>query len=103
MQSSCEKKVQVLVAQACPTICGPMDRSPPGSSVHGIPLGKNIGWAVLPFSRGSSQTRDGTHVSCTAGGFFTLSHHGCYRHTKADPLPSPNNFWSRRLEVIKSK
>ena len=24
----------------------------------------------VPFSRGSSQTRDWTHVSCTAGGFF---------------------------------
>ena len=24
------------VAQSCPTLCDPMDRSPPGSSVHGI-------------------------------------------------------------------
>ena len=26
----------VLVAQSCPTFCGPMDCSPSGSSVHGI-------------------------------------------------------------------
>ena len=26
----------VLVAQSCPTLCDPMDCSPPGSSVHGI-------------------------------------------------------------------
>ena len=26
----------VLFAQLCPTLCGPMDCSPPGSSVHGI-------------------------------------------------------------------
>ena len=26
----------------CPTLCDPMDRSPPGSSAHGI-LGKNTG------------------------------------------------------------
>ena len=30
------------VAQFCPTLCNPMDCSPPGSSVHGILLGKNI-------------------------------------------------------------
>ena len=26
----------MLVAQSCPTLCNPMDCSPPGSSVHGI-------------------------------------------------------------------
>ena len=26
----------VLLAQSCPTMCDPMDSSPPGSSVHGI-------------------------------------------------------------------
>ena len=30
------KKVEVLVAQLCPTLCNPMDYNPPGSSVHGI-------------------------------------------------------------------
>ena len=28
-------------------------------------------WVAMPFSRASSQTRDQTQVSCTAGGFFT--------------------------------
>ena len=32
-----------LVAQSCPTLCDPMDYSPPGSSVHGDSLGKNPG------------------------------------------------------------
>ena len=31
------------VAQSCPTVCDPMDCSPPGSSVHGIFPGKNTG------------------------------------------------------------
>ena len=30
-----------LVAQSCPTLCDPMDWSPPGSSVHGDSPGKN--------------------------------------------------------------
>ena len=28
-------------------------------------------WVAYPFSRGSSRSRNGTQVSCTAGGFFT--------------------------------
>ena len=32
-----------LVAQSCPTLCDPMDCSPPGSSVHGDLPGKNTG------------------------------------------------------------
>ena len=30
-----------LVAQSCPTLCDPMDCSPPGSSVHGDSPGEN--------------------------------------------------------------
>ena len=32
-----------LVTQSCPTLCDPMDCSPPGSSVHGDSLGNNTG------------------------------------------------------------
>ena len=32
-----------LVAQSCPTLCNPMDCSPPGSSVHEDSPGKNTG------------------------------------------------------------
>ena len=35
--------VLCLVAQLCPTLCDPMDCSPPGSFVHGDSLGKNTG------------------------------------------------------------
>ena len=31
------------VVQLCPTLCNPMDCSPPGSSVHGDSPGKNTG------------------------------------------------------------
>ena len=51
-----------------------MDCSPPGSSVHGIPQGRTLGWVVISFSRGSSPSKDQNHVSCVAGGFFTISH-----------------------------
>ena len=60
--------------QSCPTLCDPMDCSPPGSVVHGILQARTLEWVALPSSRGSSQPRDGTHVSCgswLAGRFFT--------------------------------
>ena len=61
------KNVKVLAAQLCLTICSPMDCSPLGSSVHGIQLE----WVAMPFSKGSSQPRNRTQVSCIAGKFFT--------------------------------
>ena len=64
--------VKVLVTQSCPTLCDPMDCSPPGSSVHGIHQAGILEWVAIPFSRGSSQSRDQTQVSYTAGWFFTI-------------------------------
>ena len=61
----------VLVAQSCLTLCNPMDCSPPGSSVHGIFQARILEWVGIPFSRGSSRSRDWTQFSCTAGRFFT--------------------------------
>ena len=63
--------VCVLVAQSYPTLCDPMDCNPPGSSVHEIFQARILEWVAISFSRGSSQPRDRTQVSCTAGRFFT--------------------------------
>ena len=60
------KRGEVKVAQSCPTLCNPMDYT-----VHGILQARILEWVAFPFSRGSSQPRDRTQVSCTAGGFFT--------------------------------
>ena len=51
--------------QSCLTLCDPMDCSLPGSSVHGMLQAKTLEWVAMPSSRGSSQPRDGTHVSGT--------------------------------------
>ena len=47
------------------TVCNPMDCSPPRSSIHGISQARILEWGAISFSRGSSQPRDGTHVSNT--------------------------------------
>jgi len=64
--------VCVLVAQSCLTLCNPVDYSPPGSSVRGIFQARILEWVAISFSRGSSQPRTQTQVSCIAGRFFTL-------------------------------
>ena len=47
------------VAQSCPTLCDPVDCSLPGSSVLGILQARILEWVAIPFSRRSSQPRDG--------------------------------------------
>ena len=64
--------VCVLVAQSCLTLCDPMDCSSPGFSVHGILQERTLEWIAIHSSRGSSQPRDRTQVSCTVGGFLTV-------------------------------
>ena len=52
------------VAQSCPTLCNPMDCSPPGSSVHGIVQARILEWVAISSSRRSPQLSDWTHISC---------------------------------------
>ena len=58
--------MKVKLSQSCLTLCYPMDYI-----VHGILQARILEWVAFPFSRGSSQPRDRTQVSCIAGGFFT--------------------------------
>ena len=38
------------VAQSCPTLSDPVDRSPPGFSVHGIFQARVLEWGAIAFS-----------------------------------------------------
>ena len=46
--------------------------SPPGSSVRGILQARILEWIAISFSKGYSQLRDQTRVSCITGRFFTI-------------------------------
>ena len=50
----------------------PMDCSLPGSSDDGILQVRILEWVAISLCRGSSQPRNRTQVSCTAGRFFTI-------------------------------
>ena len=60
------------VAQSCLTLCGRMDCSLRGSSVHGIFQAIVLEWIAISFSKGSSQPRDRTRVSGIVDRYFTV-------------------------------
>ena len=60
------------VVQSCPTLCDPVDCSPPGSSVPGILQARVLEWVSISFSRGSSHPRYRTRVSRITGRRFNL-------------------------------
>ena len=57
---------KVKVSQSCLALCDPVD-----STVYGILRDRILEWLAFPLSKGSSQPRDRTQVSCIATGFFT--------------------------------
>ena len=91
--------MKVLVVQSCPTLGDPMDCKHPGSSVHEILQARGLEWGAIPFSRGSSQPREWSQVSCFADRFFTIwaireakctINVMCLNHSKTSPPhPSP--------------
>ena len=64
----CRSKAKSVV----PTLCDPMDRSLPRSSIHRIFQARVLEWVAISFSRGSSWPRDRTQVSM----LYHLSHQG---------------------------
>ena len=43
-------KSESEVTQSCPTLCDPMDCSPPGSFTHGILQARALEWVAIAFS-----------------------------------------------------
>ena len=72
--------------QSCPSLCDPMDYSPPGSSVHGILQAKILEWVVMPSSRETSQPRNQIHIS-----YISL-----YWQADSLPLVPPGAFLAAR-------
>ena len=67
--------VHVRPLQSCPTLCDPMDCSPPGSSVHRDSPGKNSGVGCHAFLQGIFPTQ--VCSPCLL----------CLLHWQADSLP----------------
>ena len=71
--------VRARSLQSCSILCDPLDRSPPGSSVHGILQARTLEWVAMPSFREFSPPKIETRVSrgsSIAGGFFTAQSPG---------------------------
>ena len=85
--------------------CNPMDCSRTGSPVHRISQARILEWVATSFSRGSSQPRDWTHISCI--GRWVLYHWATREahndscsvllHSQHSPQPHPPGSGSRNL------
>ena len=71
-----------------------MNCSPPSSFIHGISQVRILEGVAVSFSRGSSQYRNCTHISCLAGSFFITKPSGepkdscqCRRHRRLEFNP----------------
>ena len=73
------------VTQSCPTLCGPMDCIPPGSSVHGILQVRILEWVAMPYSEGSFQPRDRIKSTSLAS------------HTLADRFFTTEPIWETNI------
>ena len=87
-------KSESEVAQSCPTLCNPMDCSPPGSSIHVILQAGILKWVAISPSRGSSRPRDRTQVSRIAGRRFLTS------EPPGKPLHPTQAFTNPRVLLI---
>ena len=75
--------------QSCVTYFDPMDCSPPGSSVRGILQARILEWAAISSSRGSSQPRGRTRLSC-------------FLHWQEDSLPRAPPMISHVAQMVKN-
>ena len=69
--------------QLCSTLCDTMDRSLPGSSVHGILQARMLEWGAISFSRGSSDPGIKPMSPTLASRFFTTEPPGKASASKA--------------------
>ena len=78
-------------------LCHTMDCSLPCSSLRGILQARILEWIAVSFSRGSSQPRDQTQVSCVARWIlYHLSHQGSSRILEWEAYPfSRGSSWPR--------
>ena len=60
---------------------------------------RTLEWVAIPLSKGSSQPRDQTQVSHTAGGFYTVwATREAQEHWSAYPIPSPGELPNPGIE-----
>ena len=67
-----------VYTQSCPTLCRPIDSSPPGSSIHGIFQARILERVAMLSSRGSFQFRDQALISYVSYTGKQVLYHQCH-------------------------
>ena len=95
--------------QSCPTLCDPIDGSPPGSAIPGILQARTLEWVVISFSRAwkwKVKVKSLSHVQLLATPWTAayqtppsmgLSRQGYWRGV---PLPSPLGMYTHVLRIL---
>ena len=86
----------------------PCDCSQPGSSAHGIFQARVLEWVAVSFSRGSSQLRDQTLISCVSYigrwicffFFFFFTTSATYKAHCSSHISSAQKRWSEQLRKV---
>ena len=82
--------------QSCPTLCDPIDRSPPGSAIPGILQARTLEWVAISFSNAWKWKVKVKSLSCVLATPWTAAYQappsmGFSRqeYWSGVPLPSP--------------
>ena len=90
--------------QSCPTLCDPIDGSPPGSAVPGILQARTLEWVAISFSNAwkwkmkvKSLSRVRLFATPWTAAYQAPPSMGfsSQEYWSGLPLPSPNNSWAK--------
>ena len=89
-----------LVIQSCLLFATPWTVACQAPQSMKILQTRMLEWVDLTSSRGSSQPRDQTQVSCIAGGFFAIwASKKAQEYWSVQPIPSPGALPDLRIEL----
>ena len=90
--------------QSCPTLCNPIDGSPPGSPVPGIPQARTLEWVAISFSNAwkwkvkvNLLSRVRPLASPWTAAYQVPPSMGFSRQEYWSGVPLPSPFWGLKL------
>ena len=97
-KSQCMKRTAAESLQSCPTLCDPIDSSPPGCLVPGILQARILEWVAISFSneenRGYKWIPRSMYISITV----YICIHNIYLYFKLEIIIDLNKNWRRQWQ-----
>ena len=67
-------KSESEVTQSCPTLCDPIEGSPPGSAVPGVLQARTLEWVAISFSNRANSTTDKAEKGLNPSNWYLHEH-----------------------------